>query len=95
MRQDESGLEAGTRSARGRFALITALVLVLLAAASGYLLLPRDAATLLVLAVIGILSTVGVVTLFAAAAGILGWQSPPALPAESGGPAHGAPGDAL
>ena len=88
MRQDGTGRDGGARSGRGRLALVTALVAVLVAAASGYLFLPETAATLVVLACIGVLSTVGVVALFAAAAGILGWRAPPELPADPGGPAQ-------
>jgi len=69
--------------------LVAALVVVLLAAASGYLLLPEQPAAILVLALVGILSTVGVVALLAGAAGILSWRSPPEEPAESGGAALG------
>jgi len=69
--------------------LVAALVVVLLAAASGYLLLPEQPAAILVLALVGILSTVGVVALLAGAAGILSWRSPPEEPAESGGAAQG------
>ena len=67
---------------------MTALIVALLAAASGYLFLPKRAATLVVLACIGVLSTAGVVALFAAAAGVLGWKAAPGLPATSGDPAQ-------
>ena len=67
---------------------MTALILVLLGAASGYLFLPQRAANLVVLACIGVLSTAGVVALFAAAAGILGWKSPPGLPPATARPAR-------
>jgi two-component system cell cycle sensor histidine kinase/response regulator CckA len=88
MQQDGTGRDEGTRSGLGRLALVSALILVLVATASGYLYLPETTATLVVLVCIGVLSTVGVVALFAAAAGILGWRSPPELPAAPGGPAH-------
>ncbi|MGH6922615.1 MAG: cell cycle histidine kinase CckA [Propylenella sp.] len=88
MRQDGTGRNSGTRSARGRLTLVTALVIILVVVASGYLFLPESAATLVVLACIAVLSTVGVVALFAAAAGILGWRTPPELPVEPGGPAQ-------
>ena len=51
------------------------MLVALLAAASGYLFLPEQAATLVVLALLGILSTVGVVALLAGAAGMLAWKS--------------------
>jgi two-component system cell cycle sensor histidine kinase/response regulator CckA len=76
------------QSARIRFALAITLVLVLLLAASGYLFLPKQAATLVLLACIGVLSTAGVVALFAAAAGILGFKGTVGLPAVSGDPAQ-------
>ncbi len=88
MRQDGAGEADGVRTARRRFALVTALLLVLLAAVSGYLFLPKPAAALLVFAFVGILSTVGVVALLGGAAGILGWRNPPEAPAESGGAAQ-------
>jgi two-component system cell cycle sensor histidine kinase/response regulator CckA len=88
MQQNGAGREEAMQSARARFALVTALIVVLLAAASGYLFLPERAATLLVLACIGVLSTAGVVALFAAAAGILGWKTAPGLPAMAGDPAQ-------
>ncbi len=88
MQHNGAAREEAMRSARARFALVSVLIIVLLAAASGYLFLPGPAATLVVLACIGVLSTVGVVALFAAAAGILGWNVPPSLPASSGDPAQ-------
>jgi two-component system cell cycle sensor histidine kinase/response regulator CckA len=56
--------------------LLALLVLLLLSAASSYLVLPESAARIAVLACLGILSTVGVVALFAGAAGILGPSRP-------------------
>ncbi len=88
MRQDRTGANGGAQSGRGRFALVGLLILALLAAASGYLVLPEAAATLVVLVCIGLLSTAGVVALFAAAAGILGWKTPGHLPSEPVGPAQ-------
>ena len=88
MRQNGTGRNGGARSGRGRFALVAALIVVLVAAASAYLFLPEPIATLVVLACLAVLSTAGVVALFAAAAGILGWRTPPNLPAEAGGPAQ-------
>jgi two-component system cell cycle sensor histidine kinase/response regulator CckA len=88
MRQNGTGRNDRTRSGRSRFALVTALIVVLVAAASGFLVLPERLATLLVLICIGVLSTAGVVALFAAAAGILSWRSSPELPARPGGPAQ-------
>ena len=76
------------RSPRGRFVSIAAILAVLLAAAGGYLVLPGPAAAFLVFAVVGILSTVGVVALLAGAAGILGLRNPPEAPAEAGGAAQ-------
>ena len=84
MRQSGTGGDGRTRSGWGRLALVAALIVALVAAASGYLFLPETVATLVVLVCIGILSTVGVVALFAAAAGVLGWRtSTAALPAEA------------
>ncbi len=88
MRQDGTGEADGKRSGRARFALVVVLVAVLLLAAGGYLFLPQEAAALLVLAVVGVLSTVGVVALLAGAVGILGWQNPPEAPAAEGGAAQ-------
>jgi two-component system cell cycle sensor histidine kinase/response regulator CckA len=69
--------------------LVAALVIALLAAASLYLILPEQAGALVVFAVVGLLSTVGVVALLAGASGILGWRNPPeAAPAQSGGAAQ-------
>ncbi len=89
MRQDGTVEADGGRSAGRRFAFVAALVVMLLAAASGYLLLPKSAAAILVLAVVGVLSTVGVVALLGAAAGIFGWRNPPEAPVESGDAAQG------
>ncbi len=88
MRQDGTGRNGRARSGRGRLALVSALIVALVAAAGSYLYLPPTAATLVVLACLAVLSTIGVVALFAAAAGVLGWKTPPELPAEPGGPAH-------
>ena len=88
MQQNGAGQGEAARSARARFALVTVLIVALLVAASGYLFLPEQAATLVVLACIGILSTVGVVALFGVAAGMLGLKSAPGLPASSGDPAQ-------
>jgi two-component system cell cycle sensor histidine kinase/response regulator CckA len=88
MRQEEFGLEHGARSPRGSFALVTALAVALLIAASGYLFLNEAAATLLVLASLGVLATVGVVALFAAAAGILQVGRAIERPVEDGRQAH-------
>jgi two-component system cell cycle sensor histidine kinase/response regulator CckA len=88
MRQNGTGRDDGTHTGQGRFALIGGLILVLVAAASGYLFLPETAATLVVLACIAVLSTVGVVALFAGAAGMLGWRTSPHLPQEAGRTAH-------
>ena len=84
MRQDGSGLEDGARSGRARFILVGLLVAGLLAAASGYLFLPAQAANLLILLCLGFLSTVGVVALFAGAAGILSLSRPADLPVDDG-----------
>ncbi len=89
MRQDGTVEADVGRSAGRRFAFVAALVVVLFAAASGYLLLPEPAAAILVLAVVGLLSTVGVVALFGLAAGIFGWRNPPEAPVESGDAAQG------
>ena len=72
------------RSGRGSLALITALVLLLLLAASAYLFLPERIASLVVLACLGILSTAGVVALFAGAAGMLSLQRPSEMPEADG-----------
>jgi two-component system cell cycle sensor histidine kinase/response regulator CckA len=88
MQQDAVERSVATQSARARFALVTALSLALLAAASGYLFLPTAAAAVVVLACLGVLSTVGVVALFAAAAGVLSLKSQPGPPAISGDPAQ-------
>ena len=88
MQHGGAGQGEAAGSARTRFALITVLIVALLAAASGYLFLPERAATLVVLACIGILSTVGVVALFGAAAGVLGWRLAPGVPMPSGDPAE-------
>jgi two-component system cell cycle sensor histidine kinase/response regulator CckA len=88
MRQDATEEADGVRSGRGRFALVATLVAVLLAAAGGYLILPENAAALLVFAVVGILSTIGVVALLAVAAGILGWHNPPEAAEDAGGGAR-------
>jgi two-component system cell cycle sensor histidine kinase/response regulator CckA len=77
MQQEAAVPEDAMQSARARFALVTGLIVGLVVAASGYLFLSEQVASLLVLAVIGILSTVGVVALFAAAAGILELKSQP------------------
>ncbi len=84
MRQEGTGEAAAAKSGSARFGVVVALVVVLVAAASAYLFLPEPAATLVVLVFIGILSTVGVVALFAAAAGIVGLRSAPRAPAQSG-----------
>ena len=47
MRQSEAGREIGARTGRGSFALVTLLVIALLAVASGYLFLPERLASLL------------------------------------------------
>ena len=88
MHQDSAIPEDAMQFARARFALVTGLIVGLLAAASGYLYLPEQVASLVVLAAIGILSTVGVVALFAAAAGILAWKGQSAQALPSGDPAE-------
>ena len=70
MWQSGTGREERARSGRGSFVLVAALVLVLLAVASSFLFLPERAASLVVLACLGVLSTIGVVALFAGAAGM-------------------------
>jgi two-component system cell cycle sensor histidine kinase/response regulator CckA len=84
MRQSETGRKEKTRTGRGSFGLVTLLVLALIAAASGYLFLPERLAGLLVLGCLAVLSTVGVVALFAAAAGMLRLRPPPELPVDGG-----------
>src|SRR5688572_13141121 len=59
MRQSEAGRMDGTRSGRGSLVLVMGLVLALIAAASSFLYLPEQAASLVVLACLGILSTIG------------------------------------
>ena len=75
MRQQVTEMRRGDGDAggRGSFVLVAGLMLVLLAvAASAYLVLPAaDRRRIVVLVCLGILSTAGVVALFAAAAGIL------------------------
>ena len=61
MQDNGAGRDEAVRSARARFATVAVLILVLLLVASAYLFLPERAATLVVLACIGVLSTVGVV----------------------------------
>jgi two-component system, cell cycle sensor histidine kinase and response regulator CckA len=87
MHQNGAGQGEAGRSARARFALVTLLIVALLGAASGYLFLPERAAAIVVLACIGVLSTVGVVALFGAAAGVLGWK-PAGLALPLGDPAE-------
>jgi two-component system cell cycle sensor histidine kinase/response regulator CckA len=70
MRQSDGGA-IHARSGQGSFALVSLLILALVAVASGYLFLPVELANTLILAVLALLSTIGVVALFAWAAGIL------------------------
>lgn len=88
MQQDAAERRVATLSAGARFALVTALSLALLAAASGYLFLPTAAASAVVLVCLGVLSTAGVVALFAAAAGVLSLKSQPGLGSISDEPAQ-------
>jgi two-component system cell cycle sensor histidine kinase/response regulator CckA len=83
MAESGAGRVDTTRSGQGSLALVAILVLVLLLAATAYLFLPKEAASLVVLACLGVLSTVGVVALFAAAAGLLAFRRPPDAPAAS------------
>ncbi len=88
MRQDGTGRNDGARSGRGRLALLTALVIILVGVASSYLILPAPVANLVVLACIGVLSTIGVVALFAFSAGVLSWGAAPARPVDPDGPSQ-------
>jgi two-component system cell cycle sensor histidine kinase/response regulator CckA len=84
MRQDQTGREVRGRSGGGSLVLVGALAVALLGVASCFLFLSEEAASLVVLACLGLLSTVGVVALFAAAAGMVGLRGSPALPLEEG-----------
>jgi two-component system, cell cycle sensor histidine kinase and response regulator CckA len=88
MHEIEAGGADSTRSGQGSFLAVTGLIAAFVAVACGFLFLPGDAATLAVLVVLGVLSTVGVVALLAVAGGILSWKSAPAEPLETGRPSH-------
>ena len=82
MRQDVTEIAAPVRRgqpARGSFVLVALLVILLAVAASAYLIFPERVASVVVLICLGILSTAGVVALFAAAAGVLSWRKPTEL----------------
>ena len=84
MRQGGIGRMSGARSGQGSLVLVAGLILLLVAAATSYVFLPAGIANLVVLASLGILSTVGVVALLAAAAGILRVTQAPRAPAHAG-----------
>jgi two-component system, cell cycle sensor histidine kinase and response regulator CckA len=87
MRQNAAVGEGGARSGRGSFVLVAALVILLVAAASAYLVFPPEAAGIVVLVCLGILSTAGVVALFAGAGGMLAWRRPAEMRPEDNSPA--------
>jgi len=87
MRQNGTVGEGRARSSRGSFVLVAVLVVVLVAAASAYLVFPPEAASVVVLVCLGILSTAGVVALFAGAAGMLTWRRPLEMRSEDSSPA--------
>ena len=70
------------------FALVTVMTFALLLAASAYLFLPQNIARLVVLGCLGLLSTVGVVSLFAAAAGLITINPRPIPQGRPGGQAQ-------
>jgi two-component system cell cycle sensor histidine kinase/response regulator CckA len=78
------GREGRAGAGRGSLPLLTTLIVALAAAATSYAFLPEPAATIVVLAALAVLSTAGVVALFAGAAGILRLSRPAELPSEDG-----------
>jgi two-component system cell cycle sensor histidine kinase/response regulator CckA len=72
----DQGGDAGRAGAgQGSLILVALLVVALLAVACGYLFLPAPVADLVILSCLGVLSTVGVVALFAWAAGLFSFGS--------------------
>ncbi|MYZ48059.1 cell cycle histidine kinase CckA [Propylenella binzhouense] len=74
--KDETDAVSTMRSARpGNPIVLLLLALALVVAAGAYVVLPPAAANLVVLAALGLLATMGVVAIFAAAAGLLSFRS--------------------
>src|SRR5688500_9760834 len=81
MRLNDLGRVGGLRPDRGSIVLMTVLVVLLLLAAGAHLFLSDAVANLVVLACLALLSTAGVVALFAGAAGMIAIRRPLSSPA--------------
>jgi two-component system cell cycle sensor histidine kinase/response regulator CckA len=87
MLERATGGEEAADSGSGRLVLLSAVVALLIAAATALLFLPQWASTIVILVSLGLLSTIGIVALLAAGAGTLVWRWAPPSPVEGGRPA--------